>query len=75
MAALTEVPRIGPVGAGIFVREVQDVWPQVRPFFDDRALAEAKRLGLPTDPDELAALAPRRVARLAAALVRSSRAA
>ena len=50
----------------------QDVWPEVRPYFDDRALASARRLGLPTDPAELAELAPRgRVADLAAALVRA----
>jgi len=56
------------------VREVQDVWPEVRPYFDDRALASAERLGLPTDPAALADLAPRdRTARLAAALVREAR--
>jgi hypothetical protein len=65
-------PRIGPTGAGIFCREVQDVWPEVRPFFDDRALRTAESLGLPTDPEKLAALAPPdRVAVLAAALVRA----
>jgi hypothetical protein len=69
---LTTFPRIGPVGAGIFCREVQDVWPQVSPFFDDRALASARRLGLPDDPARLAALAPDgRVGQLAAALVRA----
>jgi len=65
-------PRIGPTGAGIFCREVQDVWPEVGPFFDERALRTAERLGLPTDPTKLAALAPKdRVAVLAAALVRA----
>jgi hypothetical protein len=50
------------------------VWPEVAPFFDDRALSAAKRLGLPTDPEELAALtSPERVAELAAALVRVDR--
>ena len=69
--AIAQTPRIGPVGAKIFCREVQDLWPEVAPFFDDRALAAADALGLPTDPQELAALAPRNeVARLAAALVR-----
>jgi hypothetical protein len=72
--AVSSFPRIGPVGARIFVREVQDVWPEVRPYFDDRALASARRLGLPSDPAELAQLAPRgRVADLAAALVRADR--
>src|SRR4051812_20966356 len=40
--ALTDFPRIGPTGAQIFCREVQDVWPEVAPFFDDRALKAAK---------------------------------
>ena len=57
-AALTEVPRIGPTGAGIFCREVQAVWPALRPCFDDRALSAAGDLGLPTEPGALAALAP-----------------
>ena len=65
-------PRIGPTGAGIFCREVQDVWPEVGPYFDERALKAAHRLGLPTDPGQLAALAPKgKVATLAAALVRA----
>lgn len=70
--AIASFPRIGPTGAGIFVREVQAVWPTVAPYFDDRALAAARRRGLPTDPDRLASLAPRgRAADLAAALVRA----
>jgi len=72
MHALTEAPRIGPVGAGIFVREVQGIWPELQPFFDERALDEAERLGLPTDPAELARLAPHdEITLLASALVRS----
>lgn len=68
---LTGFPRIGPTGAGIFCREVQQVWPTVAPYFDQRALRAARSLDLPTDPDELASLVPRgRVADLAAALVR-----
>lgn len=70
--ALTEVPRVSPVGAEIFVREVQGVWPEVGPFFGERAVAEAGRLGLPTDPKLLAELAPRsQIAQLADALLRS----
>jgi hypothetical protein len=70
--AVSSFPHIGPVGARIFVREVQDVWPDVRPYFDDRALASADRLGLPKDPAALADLAPRgRTPDLAAALVRA----
>jgi hypothetical protein len=72
--ALTGFPRIGPVGAAIFVREVQDVWP-VGPYFDARSLAAADRLGLPADPHRLAELAAHApdgsVARLAASLVKA----
>jgi len=69
--ALQEFSGIGPTGAGIFCREVQAVWPEVTPYFDDRALRAARRLELPTQPDALARLAPDgRVAELAAALVR-----
>ncbi|NHA67337.1 endonuclease [Phycicoccus flavus] len=68
---LTGFTGIGPVGADIFCREVQAVWPTVGPFFDRRALAGARARGLPVDPARLAALAPDgRVANLAAALVR-----
>jgi endonuclease III len=63
---------IGDTGADIYLREVQDVWPWVRPYFDDRATAAAKQLGLPAQPAKLGALAPRANSRLAAALVRAS---
>ena len=63
---------IGDTGADIYLREVQDVWPWVRPYFDDRATKAAKKLGLPAQPEKLGALAPRDNARLAAALVRVS---
>lgn len=63
---------IGATGAGIFLREVQDTWTWVRPYFDERALTTADELGLPTDAAELGALAPRHNAELAAALVRVS---
>jgi endonuclease III len=63
---------IGETGAAIFLREVQAVWPWVRPYFDDRARGAARALGLPTDADALGALAPRNTAALAAALVRAS---
>jgi hypothetical protein len=69
---LKEFKGIGDVGADIFAREVQRVWPELRPFFDDRALRSARRLGLPDDPEELGRLAARGdAARLAAALVRA----
>ncbi len=63
---------IGDTGADIFLREIQDVWTWVRPYFDKRGIRTAKKLGLPSDPKELSALAPRANARLAAALVRAS---
>ncbi len=63
---------IGDTGAGIFLREVQDVWTWVRPYFDDRARAAAKNLGLPDSPDELGKLGGDACAPLAAALVRVS---
>jgi hypothetical protein len=70
--AIARFPRIGPTGARIFCREVQQVWPEVGPYFDDRSLEAAERLGLPTDPARLAKLAPKgRVADLAAALTRA----
>lgn len=69
---LKQFKGIGDTGADIFLREVQDTWPWVRPYFDERAVTAARKLGLPTDAEELAALAPRRNAELAAALVRVS---
>ena len=70
---LTEFDGIGPVGADIFFREVQDVWTWVRPYFDTRAIESARELGLPDDPAALSTLSPEgRVAELAAALVRVS---
>lgn len=69
---LKQFKGIGNTGADIYLREVQDVWTWARPYFDDRATAAAKALGLPTDPNKLGALAPRANARLAAALIRSS---
>jgi len=69
---LQEFKGIGPVGSDIFLREVQDVWTWVRPFFDERAMRGAESIDLPTDPGELAGLAQTRNADLAAALVRVS---
>ncbi|GAA2037544.1 endonuclease [Pseudokineococcus marinus] len=48
---------IGPLGVDIFCREVQAVWPQLRPFADERATDPARALGLPHDADGLAELA------------------
>jgi hypothetical protein len=70
---LTEFPRIGPVGAEIFCREVQSIWPALRPSFDRKALTAARDAGLPDDVGALAKLVPADdLSRLAAALVRRS---
>ncbi|SDD94241.1 endonuclease [Rhodococcus tukisamuensis] len=72
-ALLEEFDGIGPVGAAIFMREVQDVWPWARPYLDDRARTAARALGLPSDPTALAGLTDTRAfAPMAAALVRVS---
>jgi hypothetical protein len=69
-----QVKGVGPTGAAVFLREVQAVWPWVRPFLDERARAGARRIGLPEDGAQLADLvAPAELARFAAALVRVSR--
>ncbi|MEU9357665.1 endonuclease [Streptomyces sp. NPDC048301] len=69
---LSDFPRIGPVGAAIFSREAQGVWPELRPAFDTRAQDAADGLGLPHTPGELAALVDGEdLPRLAAALVRT----
>ncbi|MFP5068801.1 endonuclease [Pseudonocardia nantongensis] len=68
---LTAFPRLGPTGAGIVTREAQAVWPELRPSLDGKARQGAERLGLPTDPDELAGLVDGdELARFAAALTR-----
>jgi hypothetical protein len=68
-----EIKGIGPTGAAVFLREVQQVWPWVRPYLDERARAGAARLGLPVDVERLAALVePHDLARFAASLVRVS---
>jgi endonuclease III len=68
---LTEFKGIGVVGADLFLREAQTVWPENYPFADRRALKAAARLGLA----ETAAVLSKRVGRqdfprLLAALVR-----
>ena len=70
---LQEFPRIGPVGADIFCREAQGVWPELRPAFDRRALDGAAKNGLPRDPERLTALVSAdELPKLSAALVRST---
>jgi hypothetical protein len=69
-----EVKGIGPTGAAVFLREVQAVWPWLRPYLDDRAREGARRVGLPDDAGELVRLvAGNDLARFAAGLVRISR--
>lgn len=48
---------VGPACAVMFAREAQGVWPELAPVFDKKALQGAAKLGLPQDPDALAALA------------------
>lgn len=73
LSHLEEFPGVGPVGATIFMREVQDVWTWARPFFDERPLRAAHDLGLPTAPHDLMALTDGDdSAPIAAALVRAS---
>ena len=70
---LQEFDGIGPTGASVFLREAQAVWSWVRPYLDDRARAGARRVGLPDDTGQLAALvADDELARFTAALVRVS---
>lgn len=68
---VTRIPGIADVGANIFLREAQGVWPELRPFLDAKATSGAERLGLPAEPDRLADLVTADdLPRLAAALVR-----
>jgi hypothetical protein len=68
---LREHPRIGPVGADIFCREVQGLWTELRPFFDRPTLDQAAKLDLPHTPSGLAGTVEAAdLPRLAAALVR-----
>ncbi|HEY6497378.1 MAG TPA: endonuclease [Trebonia sp.] len=71
---LEEFPGIGPAGASIFLREVQEAWPSVAPYVDQRMAEGARRAGLPDGRDDLARLLTEsgHPARLAAALVRLS---
>jgi hypothetical protein len=69
--SLQEVPRLGPTGSDIFCREVQAVWPELRPYLDRKTLDGARRLGLPADTGRLAKLVQsQQFATFAAALVR-----
>lgn len=68
---LKQVPRIADVGASIFAREAQLVWPELRPALDKKALQGAGLLGLPERQEALAKLVDEQdLARFAAALTR-----
>ena len=71
---LTEFSGVGPTGASIFLREVQDTWPTVAPYVDAKVTSGARRVRLPYDRESLAKLlaGSGQPARLAAALVRVS---
>jgi endonuclease III len=71
---LTGFPGIGPAGASIFLREVQETWPSVGLYADSRVTAGARSVGLPSDREYLTGLpaGTRHPASLAAALVRVS---
>jgi hypothetical protein len=72
-ALLRKTPRLGPVGVHIFCREAQEVWPELRPYLDEKAIDGAAKLGLPKDVDTLASLVDvADLSRFAAALVRVS---
>ncbi|MCK9871784.1 endonuclease [Nocardiopsis dassonvillei] len=69
-----EFSGIGPTGAVMFCREVQAVWPWLRPYTDKYVLGGAKKVGLPEDGGKLAKLVEGdEVAHLAAGLARIAR--
>jgi hypothetical protein len=68
-----EVKGIGPVGAAIFLREVQGVWTDLSPFVDELAAEGARLLGLPTTAGRLAReVPPQDFHHLVAACVRAT---
>ena len=71
---LAGFPGIGPAGASIFLREVQETWPSIAPYVDARMIEGARRVGLPAGRDELAAVlaTSKQPSRMSAALVRVS---
>jgi hypothetical protein len=70
---LEEFPGIGPAGASVFLREVQETWLPVRPSVDERLSEGARHAGLPSGHNERTTLmSGGQQARLAAAFVRVS---
>ncbi|GAA1767635.1 MULTISPECIES: endonuclease [Streptomonospora] len=72
--ALQEFKGVGPTGSDIFCREVQHVWPWLRPYVDKLVRKGAARVGLPDDGGALAELVGGdELASLCAGLVRVAR--
>jgi len=69
---LDQFKGIGEVAVNIFFREAQLAWPELFPFADQKALASARMLGLPTNAIKLASIVRGRqnFVRLVSALVR-----
>lgn len=69
---LDQFKGVGEVAVNIFFREAQLAWPELFPFADEKALASAKKLGLPTESRKLAGLVRGRenFVKLVSALVR-----
>ena len=69
---LTAFKGIDPVGASIFLREVQAAWPEFYPFADKATLKAAGKLGLRDDAEALSRqVSQAEFVRLIAALVRT----
>lgn len=68
---LKQFKGLGDTGVDIFFREIQNLWTEIAPFADRKALQAARKLRLPGNAKELSRLVPRReLPRLLAALVR-----
>jgi hypothetical protein len=70
---LQEFTGIGPLGADIFLREVQSVWTWLQPYLGERAGETAAELGVPhTERGLAAAIGDDDLAHVTAALIRYS---
>jgi endonuclease III len=70
---LQQFSGIGPVGADIFLREVQLVWDETYPYADKRVIQAARHLRLGTSAQALSKLVPRKdFTRFVAALMRTN---
>lgn len=68
---LQQFKGIGPIGADIFLREVQGIWDEAFPYADARVAKAAEKLDLSGDPQTLARLVDRKdFPRFVAGLVR-----